>query len=139
MSNKVNSAIEVYFDNYLVLDKEYDNTNTRNEDSITITKNTIILNNNNNNDSTITLANYFLHGEHTIKAKLYLVNNGEKGNGTDFIEKEIVILDRSSKTPLIWTGDFKTEYYTYETIRIPFRVYDPNVIIAKVSLYKNGV
>ena len=94
---------------------------------------------NNNNDSTITLANYFLHGEHTIKAKLYLINNGEKGNGTNFIEKEIVILDRSSKTPLIWTGDFKTEYYTYETIRIPFRVYDPNVIIAKVSLYKNGV
>ena len=137
MSNKVNSAIEVYFDNYLVLDKEYSNTNTRNEDNITITKNTIILNN--NNDSTMTLANYFLHGEHTIKAKLYLVNNSEKGNGTDFIEKEIVILDRSSKTPLIWTGDFKTEYYTYETIRIPFRVYDPNVTTAKVSLYKNGV
>ena len=137
MSNKVNSAIEIYFDNYLILNREYSSTSTRDEDSFAITKNTVIIDT--NNDSTITLANYFLHGEHTIKAKLYLVNGGEKGNGTDFIEKEIVILDRSSKTPLIWTGDFKTEYYTYETIRIPFRVYDPNVTIAKVNLYKNGV
>lgn len=137
MTDKVNSAIEIYFDNYLVLDRYYNDTNNNNTDSFIITKNTIILDNSNN--SVITLANYFLHGEHTIKAKLYLVNGNEKGNGTDFIEKEIVILDKNSRTPLIWTGSFKEEYYTYETIRIPFRVYDPNTSIAIVNLYKNGV
>jgi hypothetical protein len=137
MTDKVNSAIEIYFDNYLVLDRYYNDTNNNNTDSFTITKNTIILDNSNN--SVVTLANYFLHGEHTIKAKLYLVNGNEKGNGTDFIEKEIVILDKNSRTPLIWTGSFKEEYYTYETIRIPFRVYDPNTSIAIINLYKNGV
>lgn len=136
MTSGVERFIEVYFDDYLVLDKEYkgNNINTANDD-FTITADTQIL----SGSKVTTLKNYFTHGEHTIKAKLYLSQNGSKGNGTAFITKEIAIKDKTSSIPLIWTGNFRTEYYTYETIRIPFKVLDPNNKIATVYLYKNGV
>ena len=136
MSSGVERAIEVYFDDYLVLNREYkgDNINQANDD-FTITADTVIL----NSTKATTLKDVFTHGEHTIKAKLYLSQNGIKGNGTPFITKEIAIRDRTSLIPLIWTGNFKIEYYTYETIRIPFKVLDPNNQITTVYLYKNGV
>lgn len=135
MSEDIARAVEVYFDDYLVLDRVYSETDSSSEDSFVITPDTTILGTN----KTSTLKNYFTHGEHSIKAKLYLMNNSEKGAGTDFIQKEIVIQDPNNRMPLIWTQDFKTEYYTYETIRIPFKVLDPNNNRAFVSLYKNGV
>lgn len=135
MSDDISRAVEVYFDDYLVLDKSYTSRDTSSEDSFTITPTTEILGGN----KVAILKDYFTHGEHIIKAKLYLTNNSVKGAGTDFIQKEIVIRDMKNKTPLIWTQDFKTEYYTYETIRIPFKVLDPNNNGAFVSLYKNGV
>lgn len=136
MSSGVERTIEVYFDDYLVLNREYkgDSINQANDD-FTITADTVIL----NSAKATTLKDVFTHGEHTIKAKLYLSQNGIKGNGTPFITKEIAIRDRTSSIPLIWTGNFKTEYYTYETIRIPFKVLDPNNQITTVYLYKNGV
>ena len=67
------------------------------------------------------------------------MNNSKKGAGTDFIQKEIVIQEPGNKMPLIWVQDFKTEYYTYETIRIPFKALDPNNNGAFITLYKNGV
>lgn len=135
MSESIARAVEVYFDDYLVLDRAYNETDSSSEDSFTITSDTSILGTN----KVSTLNNYFTHGEHIIKAKLYLMNNSEKGAGTDFIQKEIVIQDPNNRTPLIWTQDFRTEYYTYETIKIPFKVLDPNNNGAFVSLYKNGV
>lgn len=135
MSESIARAVEIYFDDYLVLDRAYSETDSSSEDSFTITSDTNILGTN----KVSTLKNYFTHGEHTIKAKLYLMNNSEKGTGTDFIQKEIVIQDPNNRMPLIWTQDFRTEYYTYETIKIPFKVLDPNNNGAFVSLYKNGV
>lgn len=136
MSSGVERTIEIYFDDYLILNREYKgNSINQANDDFTITADTVIL----NSTKATTLKDIFTHGEHTIKAKLYLSQNGIKGNGTPFITKEIAIRDRTSLIPLIWTGNFKTEYYTYETIRIPFKVLDPNNQIATVYLYKNGV
>lgn len=137
MTTGVERSIEVYFDDFLVLDREYktDDDKSKANDDFTITADTQIL----SGSKVTTLKDYFTHGEHTIKAKLYLSQNGTKGNGTAFITKEIAIRNKNSLIPLIWTGNFKTEYYTYETIRIPFKVLDPNNRIATVYLYKNGV
>ena len=135
MSEDIARSVEVYFDDYLVLDRTYSDTDSSSEDSFVITPDTNIL----GTDKVSTLKNYFTHGEHIIKAKLYLMNNSKKGAGTDFIQKEIVIQEPGNKMPLIWVQDFKTEYYTYETIRIPFKVLDPNNNGAFITLYKNGV
>lgn len=136
MSTGVERAIEVYFDDYLVLDREYKGNNlSQANDDFTITADTQIL----SGTKVTTLKDVFIHGDHVIKAKLYLSQNGTKGNGTDYITKEIAIQDKNSSIPLIWTGSFKTEYYTYETIRIPFKVLDPSNKLAIVYLYKNGV
>lgn len=135
MSEDIARSVEVYFDDYLVLDRTYSDTDSSSEDSFVITPDTNIL----GTDKVSTLKNYFTHGEHIIKAKLYLMNNSKKGTGTDFIQKEIVIQEPGNKMPLIWVQDFKTEYYTYETIRIPFKVLDPNNNGAFITLYKNGV
>lgn len=135
MSEDIARSVEVYFDDYLVLDRTYSDTDSSSEDSFVITPDTNIL----GIDKISTLKNYFTHGEHIIKAKLYLMNNSKKGAGTDFIQKEIVIQEPGNKMPLIWVQDFKTEYYTYETIRIPFKVLDPNNNGAFITLYKNGV
>lgn len=135
MSEDIARSVEVYFDDYLVLDRTYSDTDSSSEDSFVITPDTNIL----GVDKVSTLKNYFTHGEHIIKAKLYLMNNSKKGAGTDFIQKEIVIQESGNKMPLIWVQDFKTEYYTYETIRIPFKVLDPNNNGAFITLYKNGV
>lgn len=135
MSEDIARSVEVYFDDYLVLDRTYSDTDSSSEDSFVITPDTNIL----GVDKVSTLKNYFTHGEHIIKAKLYLMNNSKKGAGTDFIQKEIVIQEPGNKMPLIWVQDFKTEYYTYETIRIPFKVLDPNNNGAFITLYKNGV
>jgi hypothetical protein len=41
--------------------------------------------------------------------------------------------------PLIWLGDYETEYYEYDTILIPYRVYDPDASqYVEVHLSKNG-
>lgn len=135
MSENIARAVEVYFDDYLVLDRTYSDTDSSSEDYFIITPDTPVL----RTDKASTLKNYFTHGEHIIKAKLYLMNNSKKGAGTDFIQKEIVIQEPGNKIPLIWVQDFKTEYYTYETIRIPFKVLDPNNNGAFITLYKNGV
>lgn len=135
MSEDIARSVEVYFDDYLVLDRTYSDTDSSSEDSFVITPDTNIL----GVDKVSTLKNYFTHGEHIIKAKLYLMNNSKKGAGTAFIQKEIVIQESGNKMPLIWVQDFKTEYYTYETIRIPFKVLDPNNNGAFITLYKNGV
>ncbi|WP_444210527.1 hypothetical protein [Dialister succinatiphilus] len=81
MSEDIARSVEVYFDDYLVLDRTYSDTDSSSEDSFVITPDTNIL----GTDKVSTLKNYFTHGEHIIKAKLYLMNNSKKGTGTDFI------------------------------------------------------
>lgn len=149
MTQGVKRSIQVFFDDYLVCDKYYSDSSVTAvdgqtdddplSDSFIITQNTKILN---PLDSETTLVNKYTHGAHKIKAKLYLNSDSNtKGNGTDEIVKEIAIKKYGNPLPLIWTGDYKAEYYDYETIRIPFKVYDPDIAHSTIPilLYKNGV
>ena len=53
---------------------------------------------------------------------------------------EIAVKDSSSLLPIIWLGGYKSEYYNYDDIKIPFLVYDPeNTDTTRVHLYRNGI
>jgi len=52
---------------------------------------------------------------------------------------EIGVVDPSSSMPIIWLGDYNAEYYQYDSIKIPFRVYDPNATLGTtVTLFKDS-
>jgi hypothetical protein len=89
----------------------------------------------------MTLGEMFSHGTHIVKAQLSLAKlDGSRGESTDFIYKEIAI-NLDSSTPIIWVGDYEDTYYEYDTILLPFRVYDPTTEgdEISVSLFRNGV
>lgn len=82
------------------------------------------------------------HGAHKVRIELYQYINGK----TDFtssatpIEMEIAVVDPNSDLPIIWLGKYNEEYYQYDSIKIPFRVYDPNATLgATITLFKDGV
>ena len=86
-------------------------------------------------------AEYATHGSHKVRIALYQSINGE----TDFnasaepIEMEIAVVEVGNEKPIIWLGDYKDEYYQYDNIRIPFRVYDPSAVIGtEITLYKDS-
>jgi hypothetical protein len=52
---------------------------------------------------------------------------------------EIGVVDSNSQKPIIWLGDYNAEYYQYDAIKIPFRVYDPNATLSTtVTLFKDS-
>lgn len=127
---------DLYFDEYLVRTQTV--TSGAEPTRYTINENSIIL----NEDGTSTgqnLGELFSHGSHIIKARISFKNSrGERGNSTDFIQKEVAIL-RDSR-PLIWLDEFQESYYEYESVFAQFRVYDPQSTDGKVQvyLYKNN-
>lgn len=86
------------------------------------------------------------HGYHAIEVNLYQ-NLGDdqnpiKGLAAEPLKYEIAIVNRNDKTkpPVIWLGDYKEQYYNYETIQIPFLVFDVNNgSEVEVHLYKNDI
>ena len=83
---------------------------------------------------------YATHGAHSVRIELYQYVNGK----ADFtaaaapIQMEIAVKDPDSRLPIIWLGDYQDEYYQYDNIRIPFRVYDPSAVIGtNITLYKD--
>lgn len=67
------------------------------------------------------------HGSHKIAIRLFQSINGNKGLEVDPLIFEIAINNAPVDTkPIIWLGDYKTSYYNYDIIQIPFRVVDPN-------------
>ena len=83
------------------------------------------------------------HGVHTIEFKLYQDINParhEKGPATDVepIKVEIAVVDRNNSKPIVWLGDFKDEYKTYDDIQIPYKVYNNGATDATVHFYKNN-
>lgn len=86
------------------------------------------------------------HGSHSVKIELYY-NNGsqdEPNRDTDIIVEplkyEIGVYEVGNETPIIWFGDYKSLYYNYDSILIPYRVYNPkNTNEATVNLSKNNV
>ena len=83
------------------------------------------------------------HGAHKIRIELYQdLGSGVRGLPAEPLEFEIAVVKPGDATqkPIIWFGSYKSEYYNYDTIQIPFLVYDPaNTTLATVRLYKNRV
>ena len=82
------------------------------------------------------------HGYHTLKITMsQIFSNGEIGASVPALETEIITYELGETKPIICLGKYKTEFYTYETIQIPYTIYDPNAISTnetKVRFYKKG-
>ena len=81
------------------------------------------------------------HGVHTIKYELFQdvnANSHEKGLSVEAIEVEIAVVDRANPKPIIWLGNYKNEYKTYDDIQIPFKVYNNGSTAATVYFLKNN-
>lgn len=140
MTSSVARILDLYFDDQLIYVEKYDSNNATSQFYYTINNATTIKDEDGQNTG-VSIENLLTHGAHTIKAKLSLSKtDGTRGGGTNFISKEIALLD-DPKMPLIWLGDFKEEYYTYDTVYIPYLVYDSEKTSdgTEVHLYKNGI
>ena len=79
------------------------------------------------------------HGVHQVRIELYQYINGK----ADFtasaqpIQMEIAIKEVGNMLPIIWLGDYQDEYYQYDSIKIPYLVYDPNDSSPTVTFYKD--
>ena len=78
------------------------------------------------------------HGSHKVWIRLFQSINGQKGIEVEPLIFEIAVYDNSNK-PIIWLGDYKTEYYSYDVIQIPFYVFDPQTNAPVVYFKKNNV
>jgi len=82
------------------------------------------------------------HGHHIVEVKLCQLLNGEEGDFVQPLKYEVCVSETSSDyPPIIWLGDYKSIYYTYDTIQIPFFAYDPANAGEEISvhLYKNNI
>ena len=82
------------------------------------------------------------HGYHTIKMELFQkLADGSEGLSVEPLTYEIAVIENNPDAkPVIWLGDYKSVYYTYDTIQIPFLVWDPaSTSSVKVHLYKNKI
>ena len=78
------------------------------------------------------------NGTHEVWIRLYQSINGEKGIEVEPLHFEIAAWDGVSKNAIIWLGDYKKSYYSYDTIQIPFRVYDPNSVDKAIVHFKRN-
>lgn len=85
--------------------------------------------------------NLATHGSHKVRIELYQYINGKADltSSATPIEMEIGVVDTNSEKPIIWLGDYKSEYYQYDSIKIPFRVFDPkNSFNTTITLFKDS-
>lgn len=122
-----------------ILDFYFDDDNT--------SKQTMILKNDQAGTFTYSVPSQLCsHGNHKIKIALYF-NSGSseepvrnKDVQIEPLEYEIAVVENSNISPIIWFGAYKKLYYNYDTITIPYMIYNPqNVTEAIVHLYKNNV
>ena len=79
------------------------------------------------------------HGSHEVWIRLFQSINGRKGIEVKPLHFEIAIRESGNNTPIIWLGEYKSSYFNYDVIQIPFRVYDPtNPTAATVHFKKNN-
>lgn len=79
------------------------------------------------------------HGAHEVWIRLFQSINGEKGIEVAPLHFEIAIRESENSKPIIWLGEYKSTYFNYDTIQIPFRVYDKqNPNAATVHFKKNN-
>ena len=86
-------------------------------------------------------------GVHSVKIELsqarinVLTEEWEPIATLDPLEFEVAVYDSSSDylLPIIWLGNYQSDYYNYDSIQIPFMVYNPaSPASATVNLKKNG-
>ena len=77
------------------------------------------------------------HGRHKVRIELYQNVNGTNGLKAGELNFEIAVKGNSNN-PIIWVNGYKNIYYDYETIQIPFQVYDPMSNTATVHLYRSN-
>ena len=107
VTGNMEKIIDYYFDGELVVSK--------------------ILNANSDTEQSCKFNEYLddiTHGYHTIRVELYQSIQGVRGVGTEPIEMEIAV-NAGGEDAIIWLGDYATEYFSYDDIRIPYFVYDP--------------
>ena len=81
------------------------------------------------------------HGAHKVRIELYQYINGraDMTSAATPIEMEIGVVDPESQKAVIWLGEYQDEYYQYDSIKIPFRVYDPTAVMgATITLFKDS-
>ena len=78
------------------------------------------------------------NGYHTIKVRLFQSVDGKKGAEVDPLLFEIAVWDGRTQTPIVWLGDYKSQYYSYDVIQIPFRVFDPKNPESTVVYFKRN-
>lgn len=80
------------------------------------------------------------HGYHTVRVELHQLIGEDKGLSVEPLQFEIAVKINGNEEPIIWLGDYKTQYYNYDSIQIPFMVYDPNnTTSVDVTFYKDNV
>lgn len=85
-------------------------------------------------------VNLATHGAHTVKIELwqrYL--NGQLGLQAEPIQFEIAIKDGISNTPIIWLGEYENKYYSYDSIVIPYAIYNPAASSTDIILKKDNI
>ena len=66
------------------------------------------------------------HGYHTIGVNLSQSIDGDRGVGVkEPLEFEVAV-NNGGTDPIIWLGNYDSEYFSYDPIKIPYRVYDPD-------------
>ena len=81
------------------------------------------------------------HGPHKVRIELYQYINGKPDftSAATPIEMEIAVVDSNNDLPVIWLGEYNSEYYQYDSIKIPFRVYDSQATLgATITLFKDS-
>lgn len=77
------------------------------------------------------------HGYHTVNINLLQSINGEEGVGVkEPLEFEIAVSDGVSTDPIIWLGKYDSLYYNYDSVKIPFKVYNPRTATTSVQFFK---
>jgi hypothetical protein len=120
----MNKILDFYFDGTLVESKKL-TSSSENFQSYTVS------------------SSYATHGYHSVRIELYqaivVSNTWSRGLMVDPIEFEIGVFATGNTDPVIWLGTYNEEYYNYDTIQIPFLVYDPSsTASAHIVLRKNG-
>lgn len=77
------------------------------------------------------------HGNHTVKIDLYqYLDNDTKGIGVKTPLAFEIAVNAGSSDPIIWLGDYKPQYYNYDSVKIPYRVFNPNKATSEVTFLK---
>ena len=83
---------------------------------------------------------YCTHGHHSVAIELYQSLDGNYGLGVEPLKFEIPVVIAGNDKPIIWLGGYQSVYYNYDSIQIPFLVYNPSdTTKAVIHLYKNRI